>query len=91
MVSDLLSCQEETQASRTAWKKQGLAELPRNSQTRLGRDSERLSCLERALSNLLICLQAVQCAPASQFCELSSMLVWDLMMQLSLSNFCSSK
>ena len=40
---------------------------------------------------MLRCLQAVQCAPSPQLCELSPVLGWALVMQLSLSHFCSCK
>jgi hypothetical protein len=64
----------KTETKSAAWKKQKPAKLP-------GRDLDQLRHLERTLSNLMSCPQAVQCAPGNQFCELS--------MQLSLSYSCS--
>jgi hypothetical protein len=50
-----------------ALKKQKPAELP-------GRGLVQLRYLGRTLSSLLSCLQAVQCAPGPQLCELSPVL-----------------
>jgi hypothetical protein len=49
----------------------------------------QLRYLERTLSNLSGCLEAEQCASGSQLLELSHMLEWTLVMQLSLNHFCS--
>ncbi|EGV96427.1 hypothetical protein I79_006719 [Cricetulus griseus] len=47
--------------------------------------------LGKILSNLLSCLQAVQCVPGSQRCKVSPMLGWTLVVQLSVIHFCPSK
>ena len=52
------------------------------------RKSFRLRHLERALSSLLSCLQAMQCVSGSQSCHPC---LGELVIQLSLSCFCSCK
>lgn len=53
------SCEEEAQASQAAWKKQKSVEL-------LGRGLDQRSHLERTISHLLSCLQAVRWASGSR-------------------------
>lgn len=65
----------KTEMRHVAWKKLKPAKLP-------GRSLDQLKDLERMLSNLLSCQQAVHCVPGSQLCELSPMLGWTLVMQL---------
>ena len=77
------NCKEDSENRPAAWKKQKSAELP-------GRRLDQRSRLGRTVSNLLACLQAV-CALCSRFPALSPMLGWALVMQLSLSHFCSCK
>jgi hypothetical protein len=75
-----------SQATKT-WDKQGC----NDSQTRLAACWDQLARLERTFSTPLSCLLAVQCVPGAQLCELSPMLAWALVMQVSLSHFCFCK
>jgi hypothetical protein len=56
-----------------------------------GRGLDPLRHVEKTLSYLLSCLQAVQYAPSPLLCELSPILGWASVMQLPLSHFCFCK
>ena len=75
---DETSCPKEVETSGAA------AAMP-------GRGLDSARHMEKTLSNLLCCLQAVQCAPGPRLCEHSPILGWALVVQLPPSHFCFCK